>query len=59
MSIQQHTRSSHQGPKHLSNEIVDRILAICDQDPKKQDLGTIVRIMVNTGIRMRELRDLR
>ena len=59
MSIQQHTRRCHQRPKQLSNEDVHRILAICDEDPNKQNLGDIVRILANTGLRVNELRNLR
>jgi integrase/recombinase XerD len=59
MSIQKHSRPSPLVPKHLSNENVHRILAICDQEPNSHDLGDIIRIMVNTGMRLQELRDLR
>ena len=59
MSIQKHARSLCQVPKHLSDDNIRRILAICDQELNSNELADIIRIMLITGMRLQEVRDLR
>ena len=58
LTTPQRTRPPRQRLTPVSVENVRRILSTCHEDPKKQDLGDVVRVLANTGLRLGELRDL-